>query len=129
MKTETLTSSVAKIRNELQPHFTDNTDIMLFDYDFFTKLESFAKKERERAKTRLIDFADKPDDFVGTLIRTSAQSFSVEQSAAPKSFDKDAFISTVATEFKIDKFKLKEIAAASVKEGTPRRTYKVEAND
>lgn len=126
MKTETLTSSVVKVRNELQPHFNDNIDIMIFDYDFYTKLESFAKKEREKSKVKLIDYADKPDDFVGALLRTQKQLFHVEQSAPPQSFDKDAFINAVAEQFKIDKFKLKEIATASVKEGTPRRSYKVE---
>src|SRR5690606_10955309 len=126
MKTETLTSSVAKLRNELQPHYNNNIDPMLFDYKFFTELESFAKKERDKAKKRCIDYADKPDDATGTLISTSAQIFTVTVSNAPQTFDKDSFIETVAKQFNIDKFKLKEIATASVKEGTPRKTYKVE---
>ena len=129
MKTETLTSAVATVRNKLQPHFNDNVDIMLFDYDFFTALESFAKKEREKAKVRCIDYADKPDDFEGTMIKTSSQLFVVKKSAAPQSFDKDAFIEAVAKKFNIEKHKLKEVATASVKSGTPRTTYTVEKID
>lgn len=126
MKKETLTGAVVAMRNQLQPHFNDNVDIMIFDYAFFTELESFAKKERDKAKTKVIDYADKPDDYEGTMLKTSKQILSVRLSNAPLSFDLDTFLAEAAKQFGIDKFKLKELAGKCKKEGTPRKTYTVE---
>ncbi len=129
MKTETLTSSVVALRNRLQPHFNDNVSPQLFDYDFFTQLESLSKKERERSKKKLLDMTEKPEDYNGTLIRTPHLIFTRSRSNAPRAFSLDLFIQQVADQFKIDKFKLKEIATSSVAEGTPRVSLKVEPND
>lgn len=126
MKTETLTSLVVAMRNKLQPQTKSNLDPMIHDYEFFTQLASFADKEREKARDKLIAFADKPADFVGTMIRTENKVFIKKQTAPVKAFSKDEFIEKVATAFKIDKFKLKELATASVVEGKPRTSYIVE---
>lgn len=129
MKTETLTSSVVKIRNDLQPHFTDNTDIILYDYDFYTALESWAKKEREKAKEKAIALSSKPADYCGILLRTTKQKLTRSISAAPQQFDLNLFIKSVSDQYKIDRFKLVELAGNSKSPGTGRTTIRVEEND
>jgi hypothetical protein len=127
MKTETITSSVIKMRNELQPHFTDNVDIMLFDYAFYTALESFIKKEREKAKIKVIDYADKPDDFEGLMIRTKKQLLIAKLSKPRQVFSVDTFIEQVLKTYpNVDKFKLRELAANSKVDGAPAKSYIVE---
>lgn len=128
-KLETLTASVIRMRNDLQPKFNDNIDPMIFDYDFFTQLESFVKKEREKAKAKMIDFADKPDDFEGVILRTATQQVSVKRSAPAQSFNLDLFIDLVSAKHGIDKFKLRELVSQSTVDGSRRTTYSVEALD
>lgn len=129
LKQSTLTSAVIKIRNDLQPKFTDNTDMLIYDYDFFTQLESFAKKEREKSKQKALDASPHADKTDGTILRTVKQELVVKSSKASDVFDLATFIDNVADKLGVDKFKLKELATVSVKPGTPRKTYSVEQID
>lgn len=129
MKAESITGAVVKLRNSLQPKYTDNVSPMLYDYDFFTKLESFVKKEREKAKQKCIEYADKPDTASGVLIETPTQQFVLKVSNASPAFSIDKFMEAVSREFDIPKHKLKELATDAVMPGTPRKTYSVEQKD
>lgn len=125
-KFNTIPSEIAVMRDRLQPFYTGNVDPMIFDYAFFTELESFVKKQREVAKQKLIDYSEKPSDFEGVLIKTSAQMVIVKKSAPVKSFNKDLFMELVGSKYNIDKHALKELAQSAMSEGNCRTTYSVE---
>jgi len=128
MKTETLTTGVVALRNQQQPQLNDDENITLFDYLFYTELEKLAKREREKAKKRCIDIANKPDDVEGVLFETHRYRLSLSIARPSEKFDLDTFLnSLVETYPDIMKHQVREIAAASVVPGTTfRRTYKVE---
>jgi len=127
MRTESITGGIIKLRNELQPAYSDNISPMLFDYDFFTRLESFIKKEREKAKQKCIDYADKSGD--GVLIETPTQTFELSVSKASPVFNADKFMDLISTKFDIPKHKLRELSTEAVVPGTPRKTYTVKQKD
>ncbi len=113
------------LRNKLQPTGASNHDPIIFDYSFWTKLESISKKEREKALDRVKKIA-KSDVENGVILRGSKQQIILETAKAAVSFDKDIFIEEVAKQFKIDKHKLRELSATTTKTASPRRTYKAE---
>lgn len=128
MKTKTLTTAVVAMRNKLQPHFKDNSDTLLFDYDFYTRLESLAKKEREKSKEIVLSLSSTPD-AEGTLVRTKQQLLVCKKSAPTKVFDLDTFIELAVKELKIDKHKLRELVPKAKIDGSVRKTYSVEQID
>ncbi len=125
MRIESITGGIIKLRNNLQPPFKDNVSPMLFDYDFFSRLESFVKKEREKAKLKCIDYADKPSTQDGILIETATQTFELAVSKASPVFNPDKFVELISEKFDIPKHKLRELSTEAVVAGTPRKTYTV----
>lgn len=125
MKTESLTSGIVALRNKLQPHYEGNTDPLIFDYAFFTALESFTKKERERAKEKMLALSTSPEKE-GIVLQTSMQTVELKKSKASPVFDLSTFIEAICKQYpEIMKHKLKELATESVVDGTPRKTYTV----
>lgn len=126
MNKDTVTTSVAKVRSELQPHFKDNVDVLIYDYDFFTKLESIAKKEREKSKEKLLATCDDPKKE-GVIIRTAVQQVEHKATAPVKGFNVEVFIELLLKQFPdIPKHKLRQCATEAVVPGEPRRSYVVE---
>lgn len=129
MKTESLTGGIIKLRNDLQPKFTNNSDVLLYDYQFLTAVESFAKKEREKSKAKVLSTADDPLKE-GTVIRGSALRLVLKTSKAPSSFDLDTFIAAILAAYPdVQKHKLRELAGSSNIPGSPRKSYTVENID
>jgi len=116
---------IIALRNKLQPKYENNTDPLIFDYRFWTELEKLAKKEREAALDRAKAFSSDPEKE-GLVIKGKALRLMLKISSPPKAFDKETFMNTISEQFKIEKHKLREIATASVAEGTPRKSYTVE---
>lgn len=129
MKTESITSGIVRLRNELQPKFNTNIDPVIFDYAFFTALESFVKKEREKSKEKMLAMSNTPEKE-GIVLETPYQRVELKKSKASPVFDLPLFIDNVCKFYPdVMKHKLKELSTESVVEGTPRKTYTVTAND
>lgn len=129
MKTETITTAVISTRNKLQPSFNDNHSILVFDYDFYTSLESFSKKEREKAKEKMLLAADGTVKE-GVILRTAAYEVSIKTSKAPVAFSLEEFITAICKAYPdVQKHKLRSLATESVVPGTPRKSYIVEASN
>lgn len=128
MKLESLTSGIINLRNSLQPSYKDNISPALFDYDYFTRLESFVKKEREKCKKKLLDLAGEDKD--GVLISTPTMNFERKTSAPSQVFSLDLFIDAVLKHYPdVQKHKLRELATTSVVDGSTRKTYTVTQKD
>lgn len=129
MKTASLTSGIIKLRNELQPAFKNNSDILLFDYQFHTALESFAKKERESSKAKALSLSNDPLKD-GTVVKGQKLELILKTSKAPSAFDLDTFLTLIIQAYPdVQKHKLRELAGSAVKEGSPRKSYTVESVD
>lgn len=125
MPNETLTTLVVKLRNQLQPTTSNNSDPALFDYLFFTDLEKLAKKERTKSKDHLKAMYQWADDFAGVVTETTAFILNRKLGKGATSFDKDAFIEAVANQWKIPKHELIMLASKTTKTGNPRETLEV----
>lgn len=128
MKTDSLTSGIINLRNKLQPQFTDNTDPIIFDYAFFTALESFSKKERETAKEKMLALSDDPEKE-GIVLQTSKQIVTLKKTKPSPVFSLTDFIDAIVAAYPdIMKHKLKQLATETVVPSTPRKTYTVTEN-
>lgn len=130
MKLESLTTGVTALQNNLRPHFADNVSPLLYDYDFFTRLETYVKKQREKAKELCIKHSDKDENTTGVHITTPTMTFELSISKPTLAFDLDTFIDAVVKHYPdVPKWRLKELSTESVKEGGVRRTYSVKPRD
>lgn len=130
MKTESLTSGLVRLRNELQPSYRDNVSTLLFDYDFFTRAETFIKKEREKAKQKCIDVASVPEDKTGVLLETPTMTFELAISKPGTQFDLDKFIDAICKFYPdVMRHKLRELSTEAVVETKGRRTYSVKQKE
>jgi hypothetical protein len=129
MKTESLTGGLIKLRNDLQPHSTNNIDPLLFDYQFHTAVESFAKKEREKSKNKVLALADDPSKK-GTIVKGQKLKLVLKTSKAPSTFDLETFIAAILEAYPdVQKHKLRTLASDSTISGSPRKSYTVESMD
>lgn len=127
-----LKAKLVGIRNELQPHLQKNSDLLMYDYKFFTELESVAKKERERAKKEMLTLVPEDKrDATGVLVRGGVYNIQQKFSAAPRSFDLETFINLICEKYSdVQKHDLRRWATTdAVVEGTQRRYLTVEDND
>jgi hypothetical protein len=122
-------NELIKLRNSKQPPSLNNVDAILFDYKFWTELESLTKKHRSLAldtlKSACVD-AEQPG-----IILTGKRFFAFLKLSKPiRAFDKEVFIEKLLEKLpNIPKHVIRECATEAVVETTPRKTYSVEDND
>ncbi len=120
------------VRNDLQPKLQQTSDLLLFDYKFWSELESLAKKERESAKKNVLALVDADKkDKPGILLRGGVYHLFQKFSAAPRSFDLQAFINLIIEKYPdVQKHDLVRWSTTdAVTEGTQRRYITTEDND
>lgn len=105
--------------DKLRPKYENNTDPLIFDYDFYTNLEKHAKKERENALNRLI--ADKPVEE-GRIVK--GKMWALDLKITPMNlFDKETFIDKILQKYKnVERHVLRELAGVSLK-SSERKYY------
>lgn len=122
-------SNIIAVRNQLQPKLEANSDILQFDYKFWTELESIAKKQRAAALKQVIA-AGEDITTSGTVVRGKAFVTTLDVSKPVQTFDKDVFIDLIAAKHpEVPRHSLRELATAAVVNGSPRKTYRTEEID
>lgn len=119
-------NEIISIRNKKQPTGGSNTDVVQFDYKFWTELEKIAKKEREKALQAVKNLSDKPDT-AGVILASQVFRTVLRVSEPFKTFDKEVFIDEIIKRHpEVPKHSLREAATAAVVDGIRRKTYTVE---
>lgn len=120
--------AIADVLDQHRPHSPSNKDAALFDYKFWTELESHAKKMRASALEKALEHKNERDE--GILVAGSMFRLNLVVSAAPETFSKELFMDNIREKFpQVPAHALRELATASVAKGTPRKSYKIEEND
>lgn len=119
-------NDLIKLRNSKQPTASGNTDVIQFDYLFWTELEKIGKKNRAKALDAVRDASEKPDK-PGTILASQRYKTVLKVGSPPQVFDKEVFIDEILKRCpEVSRVVLRECATAAVVDGTPRRTYTVE---
>lgn len=120
---------IIKVRDRLAPKSSSNIDPTLFNYKFWTDLEKLSKKHR----TLALDAAQKLSDDaskVGTIVSGGRFILTHSVSNPISAFDKEVFIEKILEKYpSVSRHELRELATASVVEGSRRHTYSVEEKE
>lgn len=117
------------LRNKLQPKGFGNTDVVQFDYKYWTDVEKIAKKNRDAALATLKNVADFLDGETrpGVIISSVKYKTEFKETAPVKGFDKEVFMDKIIQKFpEIQRHVLRELATASVVDGSTRKSFIVE---
>lgn len=116
-------NEIRLVLDKLRPKYENNTDPLIFDYDFFTELEKYAKKERADKLNAIVKDPESLHES-GRVVRGSAWALDLKVDQT-NSFDKEVFIDNILTHYKdkVSRPILRELAGKSTKPGE-RKSFK-----
>ena len=116
-------NEIRLVLDKLRPKYENNTDPLIFDYDFFTELEKYAKKERADKLHAVIKDPESLRES-GRIVRGKAWALDLKVDPT-NSFDKEVFIDNIIEHYKdkVSRPILREIAGKSLKSGE-RKSFK-----
>jgi hypothetical protein len=115
--------------DKIRPRFKSNIDPDLYDYDFWTKTEKTAKKEREKALEKALKHRKETDITEGTVVNGMMYSLELKITQTSK-FDKEVFIEKLLEKYgkTLNRVELRELATASVVPAGDRKAFSITSN-
>ena len=118
-------SEIVALRNKRQPTGGTNTDVIQYDYKFWTELEKLAKTNRDTSKEKLKSVCEDPEK-PGVILRGNIYVTELKATKPVMGFNFEEFLNLLYTEFpdlKGSRAIIRELSVKAVIPGNPRLTY------
>lgn len=124
---------LVEIKNSVNLAGGSNTDPVLWDYKFWSDIESLAKKEREKAKQAALSLVKPGTNMTSgnAIVKGTLFRLMFEESKPIMSFDLEKMIETLLRRpaFKKERAFIRQAALDAKVPGDTRKVYRVERRD